>query len=258
MADEKRGKGSGSGPFELGRCYEVDARLGRLHEARNVATGTPALTLVPSDDVEWQPGGPCRMSLVYDPERDSVTVDVEQAPVSVRTSALTNLLVLMSAAFKRVEDDDEVDAHLASGPVRRLGPEGAHVRRGWPSMSWLTAAGVTVLTAVLGVWFCSTRVSKVPAPDEFGVAVESPSQGEMSFVGRGKSPTAVAYPLPSKPVPKQAVAPCEADNGEVEINKGCWVELAKKPPCGPKQAEYQGKCYLPVRKEDPLPQSVKP
>ena len=58
MADEKRGKGGGPGPFEPGRCYEVDARLGHLYEARNVATGTPALTLIPRDDVEWQPGGP--------------------------------------------------------------------------------------------------------------------------------------------------------------------------------------------------------
>jgi hypothetical protein len=258
MADEKSGKGGGPRPFELGRCYEVDARLGRLHEARNVATGTPALTLIPGDDVEWQPGGPCRMSLVYEPERDSVTVDVEQAPASVRTSDLTNLLVLMSAAFKRVEDDDEVGAHLASGPVRGVGPEGACVRRVWPSMSWLTAAGVAVLVAGLGVWFFSTHASKVPAPDDFGIVVGNHPQREMDFVDRSKSPAAVAYPLPSKPVPKQAVAPCETDNGEVEINKGCWVTLEKKPPCGPRQAEYQGKCYLPVRKEDPLPQSVKP
>ncbi|WP_232537163.1 hypothetical protein [Cystobacter fuscus] len=198
------------------------------------------------------------MSLVYEPERDSVTVDVEQAPASVRTSELTNLLVLMSAAFKRVEDDDEVAAHLASGPVRRLGPGSPHVRRGWLSMSWLTAAGVAVLAASLGIWFCSTRASKLPTPDDFGVVVENPSQWEMNFVDRSNSPAVVAYPMPSKPVPKQAVAPCEADNGEVEINKGCWVELAKKPPCSRKQAEYQGKCYLPVRKEDPLPQSVKP
>jgi hypothetical protein len=258
MADEKSGKGGGSGPFELGRCYEVDARLGRLHEARNVATGTPALTLIPRDDVEWQPGGVCRMSLVYEPGRESVTVDVEQAPASVRTSDLTNLLVLMSAAFKRVEDDDEVDAHLASGPVRRLGPGGPPVRRGWPSMSWRTATGVALLAAGIGVWFCSTRASKIPASDDFGIAVGNLPQREMDFVDRSKAPAAIAYPMPSKPVPKQAVAPCEADNGEVEINKGCWVTLEKKPPCGPRQAEYQGKCYLPVRKEDPLPQSVKP
>jgi len=254
MADEKSGKDGGPGSFELGRCHEVDARLGRLYEARNVARGTPGLTLIPRADVEWQPGGRCRMSLIYDPERDSVTVDVEQAPASVRTSELTNLLAMMTAAFKRVEDDDEVDAHLASGPARRLGPGGA--RASWMG---LTAAGVAVLAAGLGVWFSSTRVSKTPDPDDFSVAVENPSQWEMDFVNRGKSDSvAVAYPMPAKPVPKQAVAPCEADNAEVEINKGCWVELAKKPPCGPRQAEYQGKCYLPVRKEDPLPQSIKP
>ena len=46
--------------------------------------------------------------------------------------------------------------------------------------------------------------------------------------------------------------------GEVEINKGCWVALEKKPPCYSNQAEYQGKCYMPVRKQDPVPQSVEP
>lgn len=36
------------------------------------------------------------------------------------------------------------------------------------------------------------------------------------------------------------------NKGEVEINGGCWVELARRPPCYGKQAEYRGKCYLPV------------
>jgi len=261
MADEKSGKVGGSGPFQLGRCYEVEPRMGRLHEARNVVTGTPALTLIPRrDDVEWQPGGPCRMSLSYEPEGNSVTMDVEQAPASVRTSELTNLFVMMTASLQRVEDDAEMDAHLAGGPVRGGVPGASRVRRVWRCGTGLAAAGFAVLAVGLGVWFCSTRASKHPAPGgDSGVAAGNPSQGEMAFVDRSRSdPQAIAYPLPAKPVPKQAVAPCQTTTGEVEINGGCWVTLEKKPPCFSNQAEYKGKCYMPVRKEEPLPQSVKP
>jgi hypothetical protein len=49
--------------------------------------------------------------------------------------------------------------------------------------------------------------------------------------------------------------------GEVELNGGCWVALEKRPPCYDDQAEYQGKCYLPVsaRSRKPRePQSLQP
>jgi len=45
------------------------------------------------------------------------------------------------------------------------------------------------------------------------------------------------------------------------INGGCWVEVAKNPPCYEDQAEYQGKCYLPVSKtprQQREPQSIHP
>jgi hypothetical protein len=48
--------------------------------------------------------------------------------------------------------------------------------------------------------------------------------------------------MPSKPHPDQRRPPCEY--GEVAINGGCWVEVARvKPPCGEKMFEYQGACY---------------
>ncbi|HYO55216.1 MAG TPA: hypothetical protein VEU50_20720, partial [Archangium sp.] len=50
----------------------------------------------------------------------------------------------------------------------------------------------------------------------------------------------------AKPFIDQAKAPCIPNEGEVEINGGCWVELAKRPPCYEKHAEYKGKCYMPV------------
>ncbi|EPX58289.1 hypothetical protein D187_004045 [Cystobacter fuscus DSM 2262] len=74
-------------------------------------------------------------------------------------------------------------------------------------------------------------------------AIEDALRRESDFIDRSKpDPDAIAYPLPEKPWTKQAVPPCETNKGEVEINKGCWVALEKKPPCFSNQAEYQGKC----------------
>ena len=259
MVDEKSGKGGGAGPFELGRRCEVDPRLGQLYEARNVATGSPALTLIPRDDAEWQPNGPCRMSLVYEPERNSVTVDVEQAPDSVRTSDMTNVLTLATTAFQQVEDDTGVERHIASGHVRRSELGSARAHRVWPTRTRLAVAGATMLAAGLGGWFFLARVSVPPVYVEDGMAPQTTAPRQLNYINRNPSePVTIAYPMPDKPVPKQAVAPCKLDYGEVEINKGCWVELGKKPPCALGQAEYQSKCYLPVHKEDPVPQSVKP
>lgn len=44
----------------------------------------------------------------------------------------------------------------------------------------------------------------------------------------------------------------------VPINGGCWGTLERRPPCHEEQAEYQGKCYLPVAAKSRVPQSVKP
>ncbi|WNG50900.1 hypothetical protein F0U60_47310 [Archangium minus] len=253
MADEKSGKGGGLGPFELGRCYEVDSRLGRLHEARNVATGTPALKLIPRNDVEWQPAGACRMRLLYEPERDSVTVDVEQAPASVRTSELTNLLVMMTAAFKRVEDDDEVEAHLASGPVLRLEPRDSRVRRTGPSRMWLTAAGVAVLAVGLGV--CSSLLwHREPEPMRTD---EAPGESPIFADGQDLSLAVIAYPMPETPFKEQRKPPC-LEGTETEIRGGCWIQHKRDAPCPRNTAEYQGKCFIPVKKPEPLPRSVMP
>ncbi len=253
MANEKNGTKEGAGSFQWGKSLEVDPRLGRLHEAWNVVTGTPALTLVPRGDVAWQPGGPCRVSLIYKPERDSVTMDVEQAPASVRTSALTNLLVLMSAAFKRVEDDDEVDAHLASGPVLRLGPRDSRVRRSGPSKMWLAAAGVAVLAVGLGV--CSSLLW--PCEPEPLRTDESPGESPIFADGQDLSLAVIAYPMPETPFKEQRKPPC-LEGTETEIRGGCWIQHKRDAPCPRNTAEYQGKCFIPVKKPEPLPRSVMP
>ncbi|HEX5745014.1 MAG TPA: hypothetical protein VFZ09_02160 [Archangium sp.] len=73
------------------------------------------------------------------------------------------------------------------------------------------------------------------------------------------SPSAITYPIPKKPFRNQAKVPCLPRKGEVEINGGCWIELAKRPPCFEDQAEHQGKCYMPVaERPKPEPSAIQP
>ncbi|ATB42821.1 hypothetical protein CYFUS_008300 [Cystobacter fuscus] len=215
MADEKSGKGDGPGPFELGRCCEVDSRLGSLHESRNAATGTPALTLVPREGVEWQPEGACRMRLIYEPERDSV------------------------------------DAHLSSGPVPGLGSRDSRVRRVGPSRTWL-AAGVVVLVVGLGVWSLLWPHALEP------LRVDG-APGESLFFADGQdlALAVIAYPMPETPFKEQRKPPC-LEGTETEIRGGCWIQHKLDAPCPRNTAEYQGKCFIPVKKPEPLPRSVLP
>ena len=266
MANETRGKDVQAGPFELGaRHDEVDGRLGRLHASRNLATGNPAVTLLPRrDDAQWQPRGPCQFRLYYQPEQDAVTLEVEQVPVSVTTSEVANLCALVTAGLERVEDDGRMDSHLVSGRVGGLRPRTVRVRRrrAWSFRNVsreLATASLALLGLALGVWW-SPRASP-PHSDarDADWSMEDTLLQKSSFLTRDNLDTrAVAYPLPYKPWTLQAAAPCAIDKGEVEINKGCWMELAEKAPCVKDHAEYQGKCYMPVLKPEPTPRSIRP
>ncbi|HZH79016.1 MAG TPA: hypothetical protein VEY88_23515 [Archangium sp.] len=68
----------------------------------------------------------------------------------------------------------------------------------------------------------------------------------------------IAYPLPDKPFSNQARPPCRTNADHVAINGGCWMEIARRPPCHEEQAEYEGKCYIPVMKAPRRPQSLSP
>ncbi|WNG26872.1 hypothetical protein F0U62_24755 [Cystobacter fuscus] len=253
MADETSGKGGGRGPFERGGAYdEVGPELGRLHEAWDVETGKAVLQLLPTERVEWRPEGPWRVSLLCEPEPVTVTVRVEEAPASMPVVELADLLVLTSAAVTRVQDSERLRAHLASGqlPSRPAGNQ----RTGHAVASWRG------LMLGLSVWLLAS-LSSSPAPHgreavpEIASREETPSLVDLAAV----EPTVPAYPMPKVPFPSQMAAPCKGRKTIVEINGGCWVETAQKPPCDDTdEAEYQGKCYVPVAKPRRLPQSVEP
>ncbi|ATB38726.1 hypothetical protein CYFUS_004161 [Cystobacter fuscus] len=243
MADEKDPRHERVGPFRLGRKFdEVGPELGHLYASWHVATGQPAVTLRPSDRVYWLHQGPWRLGLSCEHGSPDVSLTVEQAPPFAPPTEVADLLVLMSAAFRRVEDSPRLHAHFAAGPVKPR-------RAGWGSRALV---GTAVLVLGLGVWFHVTAGAPPPARSlpTGEVPLEAPS---LINTGDASGQT-IAYPPPRQPFRNQKKAPCNTRNQlEVEINGGCWVELAQRPPCADDRAEYEGKCYLPVAKEQGRP-----
>lgn len=259
MTKEKTGKERGAGPFQLlRRCHEVESRLGRLYESRNVRTGRPALTLFPHDSVEWQPMGPWRGWLYFEPGPDCVSMELEHQPDTRSAMDWVNVLSLLEVVGQRVEDSPEVKDHLSGQPLHGLAR--------WLLLArwWLGSRGgwafASLALLALGLGVCLGRVSRPPESANSGMVLEGAflaSAPERASLEES-TPQNVSYPLPSRPWGDQAVPPCETRKGAVEINKGCWVELAKTPPCFDTQAEHQGKCYLPVAKKDAQkPQAAK-
>jgi hypothetical protein len=261
VADEQSSTGGWMGPFHLvRRCEEVGPDLGLLYEARHVGTGTAALMLRLGEHVDWQPEGPWRVQLTCRPTPTRVTLEVKQAPSPARVSELANILVLMAASVERVENSTQVQAHLARGSVgfaKQWAGRARHLGSSWRGFA---VAGLAVVT--LGLWLHEAR-------DAEYARTQTLAEPTLTNIPELNAPhlakaneldeRPIAYPLPSKPFKDQATAPCRPKVGEVEINGGCWVELAWKPPCTELQAEYQGKCYLPTaKKRDRLPQSSHP
>lgn len=257
MADEKTQRDGEVGPFQIGRRYEeVEAGLGRLHEARDVKTGQAALLLLPGDRVEWQPNGPWQIRLFCHPALPYVALQVEQAPDAALVTEMADVFVMMTGALQRVEDSPWAQAHVARGPVPPRTLPRPH--------TWLPGAlaGLAVLLVGLSLW--SLVVDRAGGPGRVSpadvLAVRPSRTSAPELISNDDAQVqALAYPLPYEPFMDQAKAPCRLDLAEVEINGGCWVALEQRPPCAVNRAEHQGKCYLPVAKERRRkPQSVDP
>ena len=231
--------------FPLGRrCDEVEPGLGRLYEAWHPRAGWPALVLWPSERVEWRPEGRWQVAFTCGPESSAVSLVVQQAPARARASELATLLVLMSASVQRVEDSADVSAHLASGPRR-------------PERTWSPRALAAVAVLMLGLGLGPLLASGAARGEQ--VARNIASSSAPSLIDMNEALTqSLAYPLPSEPFVDQAGPPCKTESDAVEINKGCWVPLERRPPCGKEQAEHKGKCYLPVAKPKRPAQALEP
>jgi hypothetical protein len=222
--------------------------------------------LMPGARADWEPAEDWRISASSRVSPPYVALEVEQAPASGRLPALSELLDLLASAVERVERSAEVRAHLTRGPIGQWRRWRGRARRWLRSRRGLALAGLGTVALGVGLWFGLAGLAGLggsPEPEPraaHGVGAGAAARLDAPIVtnqeGRGSAP--IAYPMPQGPFRNQAKPPCYPDEGEVEINGGCWVELAKRPPCLKNQAEYQGKCYLPVGATKREPQSITP
>ncbi|WPB76667.1 hypothetical protein KYC5002_47725 [Archangium violaceum] len=266
MADESPFKGGRLGPFHLGRRYkhkEFGAGLGRVYEAHNVDTGASALVLTPDRNADWEPMEDWRISASSHESPPYVALEVGHAPASGRLPALAELLDLLASAVERLERNAEARAHLTREPIGLARRWLGRSRRWLRSWRGRTLAGLATVALGVGLWLGITGLDSSPEPGALtthGVGAEAAARLDAPIMidKHDRGEMAIAYPMPGGPFRNQAKAPCFPDEGEVEINGGCWVALEKRPPCLKNQAEHQGKCYLPVAASARKPQSILP
>ncbi|HEX8434211.1 hypothetical protein [Archangium sp.] len=267
MADAKRGEDGRLGAYRLGRRHggknPESEDLGRLYEAHNVHTDAPALVLVPAPGVSGEPEEDWKVRVTMQARPLYVALEVEQAPASGELAALAGLFEVLTRMMERMDWSDEARRHLTRQPEGRLKRWAAGVRqalgRVGPYGVGMSVAAL-VLFLVAGHLWVYTEHPRGEQHEAAGVAVQE-SRAPMLVDTGDVGPAVIAYPLPAKPFSDQAKAPCKPKLHEVEINSGCWLELALRPPCGENYADYQGKCYVPVsaRSRKPRePQSIQP
>jgi hypothetical protein len=250
-------QGERLGPFQLGRrCKHASAELGPIHEARNVQTGAPALVMLPGPRPTWEPKKNWQVRASFQHTPPFIALEVERAPASGRLSELAELFTLLLAALEAVGSNARMRAHLTGSPM------GSWMKR--PPLKVLVAAALAVLVLAGGLWWSTATRPVGPPPlpraaSGLGELADAGLPSPFLIDGDAQGPAGIAYPLPNKPFSDQARPPCRTGRDEIAINGGCWVEIARRPPCHEEQAEYQGKCYLPVGKRGPRPpQSLSP
>lgn len=267
MAEKKTWKGARLGPFHLGKRYKnVGVDLGRLYAAHNTDTGNAALVVMPGARADGEPAESWSVRATSQAEPPYLALEVEQAPPSGRLPDSSNLLDLLTSAVERLEKNEEARAHLTGGSVSAWTRWRGRMKRLLRSPRGLLAAGLSALALGALLLPLFSRDSEGPGSEaraRAGVGAVAEVQAPTLVDLDGSGVPAITYPLPARPFSDQAKAPCFPKSGEVEINGGCWVELAKRPPCHEDQAEHQGKCYMPVsakshQKKLREPHSVQP
>ena len=244
MGDTPPWTGGRLGPYHVGRRYRhVDPALGRVYEAHHVDTGAPALVLVPGKDEAWAPRRDWRVRAVGSASPPFLALEVEHAPEDSPESAAELTLVFhrLTGVCAQFEGRPDASRHLTGTLVR----DSRYLARWRPRLRRLGHALAALILAVL--FWPGTASHEWHAPSERHFALADDISGS----------ALIAEPMPSKPYPGQVRPPCKPEWAQVEINGGCWVELAMRAPCG-QTTEHAGKCYLPAKAAPRLPQSLTP
>jgi len=257
MGDTPSWSGGRLGPYLVGRrSWDLGAGLGRLHEAHNLETGAFAVVLAPGRVKTWRSDTAWTVRATSGVSPPFFAVEVELAPGAEAPAfhelPLTLDLLLGALGHVRNRDRAAVHAHLTRTP------QGVWPRRLLARGPWLLAgAGVAVAAGLaLGLWPRPPESTETqPAPVVAEAALDEPVV--FSDLQQDAAPPVIGYPMPEAPFKEQRKPPC-LQGTEVEIRGGCWVQLKKDAPCPRSTAEYEGKCYMPVRKKDPPPTSLQP
>jgi hypothetical protein len=243
------------GPYHLGgRSWYLGRHLGHLHTAHNVQTGAFGVVLSPDLATAWSSHSAWTVRVTSSVEPFFLSLEVEPAPDGRAPSRLELML-----AFDRLmgtlgnlpsqQARDDVQAHLDRKPGGSR--PGSWLARG-PRL--LAGAGVAVVAGLvlLALW------PRAPEPQQASEVAEAALDEPVGFIDIQEPPFPfIGYPMPEKPFKEQEKPPCLKET-TVEIRGGCWVQLKADAPCPKSTAEFEGKCYMPVRKKDPLPSTLQP
>ncbi|WP_076606239.1 hypothetical protein [Cystobacter fuscus] len=243
MSDTPEWKGRRLGSYQLGERFpDIPEDEGRLYAAHHVDTGEPALILMPGSGDDWRTSIPWCAETTRLTDPDALVLHPKRAEGAKppRFHALTLGFIRLAGSLAQLDERADVRAHFMREPrpirsrhrVTRWGLAGVALAMGLAFLLWPRTSAPPEMRA---------------SPDDAPVLVNRP----------GLSFPAIAYPMPEKPLKEQARPPCMPET-EVEIRGGCWMRHHRDAPCPPGTAEYQGGCYVAVKKPDPKPTSIQP
>jgi hypothetical protein len=256
MGDTPSGSDVRLGPYLVGsRSWYLGRHLGHLHVAHNLQTGAFGVVVTPDKASAWPQRLPWTMRVTSSVEPCFLSVEVEPAP-DARPPSLLELTLVFDQLVGTLgnlptqQDRDDVQAHLDQKP--RGAWRGRLLAHGPPLLAGVAvAAGLALLTLRL----------RSPEPTDPNQAPEMPGVDRaepVAFIDMEEPPFPfIGYPMPETPFKEQQKPPC-LEGTAVEIRGGCWVQLKQDAPCPKSTAEFEGKCYMPVRKKDPLPSTLQP
>jgi len=203
-----------------------------------------------TDDSNLGPGKRLHSRVEYERMLAQARIDEGQARVAAEIARIQ---------ARRAAEAQPPPPEQPAAPVRerrRTVPRG----RVALAVSVLGVLGAAVLGQVLRSDGGSSTPETGGAPDAGTVGMGDAALASAAPAAPGASTEqpGVRLRVPKEPLDGQKRPPCHS-RWEVQLNGGCWFSnVGMKPPCGPREYEWQERCYLPVWAADRPPTSDQP